>query len=80
MKKQGISKDKDFFCFATRFYISFMDMKWKNKMKMILLLDIQLTNVMTSALVCINPRNEFQMRMCHSIEAKIEVYNLGQIV
>lgn len=57
-----------------------MDMKWKNKMKMILLLDIQLTNVMTSALVCINPRNEFQMRMCHSIEAKIEVYNLGQIV
>lgn len=45
--------------FATCFYILFMDMRWKNKMKMILLLSIQLKDVTALPLVCINPRDEF---------------------
>lgn len=79
MKKQGINEDKGSSGFATCFYISFTVMKWKNKMKMILLLGIQLTKVMTFSLVCVNPRNEFQMRMCY-VEEKMEVNNLGQII
>lgn len=80
MKKQAISEDKDSFGFATRFYILFMNMRWKNEARMIPLLGIQLKNVMTWPLVCINLRNEFQMRVCYYVEGKTEVHNLGQIV
>lgn len=49
-------------------------------MKMIYSLGIQLKNVMTMPLVCINPRNDFQTRVCYYVEEKMEVNNLGQII
>lgn len=60
------------------FNILLMDMRWENKMKMILLLGIQLKNVMTLPLVCINPRNEFQRECVIMLGKRQKCITLGR--
>lgn len=76
LSKQAVHGDKDSWL-RTHFYISLMDMRSKVKMRMILLLGIQLKNVMSLPLVYRKPKNEFQQEYVLMLRRRPKCITLG---